>query len=178
MKTIVPSVAVRSAVIRERLFQQVRQNMVPKMSIQQKRGLPSTSDVRKEWLYRNKEEEIVQGMGGYPIFLPYTGQRVDDPSETDIDHVVPLAEAMESGAAVWTQARWDQFQSDLGNLMVALPTVNRRYKGSKGVGKWLPPKHRVWYTCDVIEIKLGYHLTFDPLEVRQIALVFAAAARS
>ena len=169
----VPSCAVRSPHVRQYLFHQVRQSIAPKMTWQQKRGMPSTKDVRKAWLYRNKEKEIVEGMGGYPLTLPYTGKVVTDPSETDIDHVVPLAEAMESGAVTWPQAIWDSFQSDLANLMVAQPVVNRRYKGSKGVGRWLPPKHRVWYVSDVVTIKLAYGLTFDPLEVRQIAKVFS-----
>lgn len=169
--SIVSSPALRSPQVRHWLFQHVRVRQQPKMTMRQKRGLPKTSDIRRPGLYRHMEDQIVEAMGGYPLTLPYSGEVVTDPRETDIDHVVPLAEAMESGGVTWPQATWDNFQSDLANLMVAKPVVNRRYKGSKGVGNWLPSHNRIWYVCDVVSIKLAYGLTFDPVEVRKIAEV-------
>ncbi len=45
---------------------------------------------------------------------PYTGRTLSDPSEVDIDHVVPLANAWRSGAgsAAWSMADREAYAND------------------------------------------------------------------
>lgn len=54
-------------------------------------------------------------------------------SDVDIDHVVALAEAWDSGARNWTTARRQSFANDLGDsrsLVAVTDNVNRRRAGA------------------------------------------------
>ena len=59
---------------------------------------------------------------------PYTGERFYDPSELDIDHMVPLANAHWSGGWAWSLERKRQYANDLsyeGHLVAAKASANR-----------------------------------------------------
>lgn len=58
----------------------------------------------------------------------------------DVDHMVPLAEAWQSGAAQWSPRLWEQFVNDQqhGELVIANASLNRS-KGDKSPDQWLPP---------------------------------------
>ena len=45
----------------------------------------------------------------------YDGVTTEDPSDLDIDHMVPLAEAWDSGAKQWTKKTRERFANDLGD---------------------------------------------------------------
>ncbi|MFD0525252.1 GmrSD restriction endonuclease domain-containing protein [Paractinoplanes durhamensis] len=45
----------------------------------------------------------------------YDGATWTDPSDIDIDHMVPLAEAWDSGARNWTAAQRESYANDLGD---------------------------------------------------------------
>ena len=121
----------------------------------------TATSVRMSWVYEHSEAEIANRLGGWPIRLPYSDIVATGPGETDVDHIVPIEEALQSGAEGWGHDRWRDFQSDLLNLMLANPQVNRHRKGAKGIGEWCPPYHRLWYAWDYSLVKLAYGLTFD-----------------
>lgn len=81
---------------------------------------------------------------------PYTGSILNDPSEVDIDHVVPLKNAYESGAKNWDKSRWRAFANDEDNLLAVLASENRS-KSDSGPDKW--PHRDRWeseeYWCKV-----------------------------
>ena len=56
----------------------------------------------------------------------------------DVDHVVSLKEAWESGAHAWTDAQRDAFSSDRDNLRPTLACVNRS-KGARDAAEWPQP---------------------------------------
>ena len=62
--------------------------------------------------------------------------------------------------------------SDLDNLTIADPTVNRSQKSDLDAAKWMPMRHGAWFTEWVIQVKLEYGLSVDPAE--RDALVGAA----
>ena len=128
----------------------------------------SATSVRKPWVYRGREEEVAQGLGGYPLILPYTDIIAKNEHETDIDHVVPLAEALRSGANGWSGAQWEAFQSDPCNLTLASPKVNRQEKGGSGIGEWVPVHNRTWYALDYAVVKLAFGLSFTKREAAVI----------
>ena len=80
---------------------------------------------------------------------------------TDIEHIVALAEAHDSGIA--DDQRRD-IASDLDNLTIADPTVNRSQKGARDAAEWMPTRHGAWFAERVIQVKLEYGLTVDPAE--------------
>ncbi|AZB44643.1 HNH endonuclease [Bacillus sp. FJAT-42376] len=71
----------------------------------------------------------------------YDGVMVYSPSEMDIDHVVPLAEAWRSGASSWTTAKRESFANDLsGPQLIAVTASSNRSKGDQDPSTWKPSR--------------------------------------
>ena len=103
---------------------------------------------------------------------PYTGERAYDPSELDIDHMVPLANAHWSGGWAWSLERKRQYANDLsyeGHLIAAKASANRS-KGSDGPEEWRPPDRGYWcqYAIDWGEIKETWELTASAAEAEAL----------
>ena len=87
------------------------------------------------------------------------------PSEIDVDHVVALAEAWDSGAAEWTLERRQQFANDPLNLLVVTRRSNQD-KADLDAGEWTPPMADAWCVTSSMMIltKLRYAMTVDAAE--------------
>ena len=96
---------------------------------------------------------------------PYTGRTYINPSEIDIDHVVPLAEAWRSGASSWDEARRERYANDPDVLLSVEDNANQS-KGDKGPEGWQPHRRAVWcdYAARWIGIKEAYDLAVDERE--------------
>ena len=99
---------------------------------------------------------------------PYTGLAVNDPTELDIDHMVPLENAHRSGAWSWDRGRKREYANYLGyedHLIAATSRANRS-KGSRGPEEWRPPLESYWcdYALDWIAIKNSWDLTVSERE--------------
>ncbi len=71
----------------------------------------------------------------------YDGVTVSSPSELDIDHIVPLAEAWRSGASSWTTQKRQDFANDLnGTQLIAVTASVNRSKGDQDPSTWQPPR--------------------------------------
>ena len=92
------------------------------------------------------EARIVAGMGGR-VYGPYTGRHFASRRETDIEHMVAASEAHDSGFCAADAATRRRFASDLLNLTLAAPAVNRRQKSGKDTGEWLPRMNRCWFAA-------------------------------
>lgn len=103
----------------------------------------------------------------------YDGLTFSDARKLDIDHVVPLAEAWDSGAWAWDAARRTAFANDLGVswALIAVSAASNRSKGDQDPADWLPPRvgFRCEYLADWVAIKERWHLTVDPAEKAAIA---------
>ena len=84
----------------------------------------------------------------------------DGTAATDIEHIVSLAEAHDSRIA---DDRRREFASDLDNLTIADPKVNRS-KGAGDAAEWTPTQHGVWFANQVIAVKSKYGLSVDSAE--------------
>ena len=94
---------------------------------------------------------------------PYTLEVFQDPSDMDVDHVVPLANAHRSGGWTWSRERKAAYANDLdfqGHLVAVAPSANRS-KGSRGPEDWRPPNEDYWcdYATDWLKIKDKWELT-------------------
>ena len=71
----------------------------------------------------------------------YTGETYRDPTDLDIDHMVPLAEAHRSGGHDWSTERRVAFANDLedSRSLIAVSAAANRAKGDQGPEDWLPP---------------------------------------
>ncbi|MFJ3205609.1 HNH endonuclease family protein [Streptomyces sp. NPDC086989] len=88
-------------------------------------------------------------------------------SSLDVDHMVPLAEAWDSGAASWTAGRREAYANDQGapNSLIAVSGSSNRSKADKDPADWLPVKaDQCKYAADWVADKLRWKLTADPAE--------------
>ncbi len=109
------------------------------------------------------EPRIVASMGGI-VYGPYTGTWFDSTSETDIEHIVARSEAHDSGLCAADEATRGRFASDLLNLTLASPSVNRHQKSDKDAAEWLPDLNQCWFANRVVEVRQEYSLSIDRRE--------------
>jgi hypothetical protein len=101
-------------------------------------------------------------------YSPFDGRSHTDPSNLDIDHLVPLKEAWDSGAHAWTSLQRERFANDLsdGRALIAVTSSVNRSKGDRDPSQWLPP--RTAYVCtyisDWIAVKYQWNLSMDSSE--------------
>ena len=101
-------------------------------------------------------------------FAPYSSTVVTVPSDLDIDHMVPLANAHKSGAWQWSPERkrlYANYLDDPSHLIAVTASANRS-KGAKGPDEWKPPDGSYWcqYAVDWITVKFDWELTATPEE--------------
>ncbi|MFP5386167.1 MAG: HNH endonuclease family protein, partial [Bacteriovoracia bacterium] len=86
-------------------------------------------------------------------------------SRVDIDHLVPLKNAHETGGAGWSKKKKKAFANDPENLVITNLKYNRK-KGSKGIDKWLPvhQDYACKYIKDWMKIKKKYSLKITEAE--------------
>jgi hypothetical protein len=100
-------------------------------------------------------------------FSPYDGATWSAASDVDIDHMVPLAEAWQSGAWSWTTSRRQTYANDLGGpeLWAVTDNVNQS-KGDQDPATWQPPRtsFRCTYARAWIQVKWFYGLSVDSSE--------------
>ena len=77
---------------------------------------------------------------------------------TDVEHIVALAEAHDSGLE---PERMLAFSGDPLNLTVAMPWENRVAKSDKDAADYLPPRNRCWFIDKVIKVKEKWGLSVD-----------------
>ncbi|MEV8346451.1 HNH endonuclease family protein [Streptomyces niveus] len=108
-------------------------------------------------------------LSGGRWFSYYDEQTVTDPGKLDIDHMVPLAEAWDSGASAWTAQRREAYANDQGaeGSLVAVTARTNRQKADKDVTDWLPPAtgQQCRYVGEWVATKLRWNLSVDKREL-------------
>ncbi|QCD60333.1 HNH endonuclease family protein [Streptomyces hawaiiensis] len=71
----------------------------------------------------------------------YDQMTVTSASGLDIDHMVPLAEAWDSGASAWTAQRREAYANDQGQeaSLVAVTARSNRSNADQDPAQWMPP---------------------------------------
>lgn len=127
-------------------------------------------DTRAEVLIAEADAEVTMADGCLVTagrwFSYYDRVSWTDPGDVDIDHVVPLAEAWDSGAGDWTPLRREQYANDLGDphsLVGVTDDVNQS-KADQDPATWTPPFDRCRYLRDFVTVKVRWGLSVDPAE--------------
>ena len=107
------------------------------------------------------EDSLIAQYGG--IWSPYTGRNIDSITESQIEHIVALSEAHDSGLCEGDEETRARFASDMLNLALATATVNRQ-KSSKDASDWIPERNACWFAQRVVDVRLKYELTIDQAE--------------
>ncbi|NUP45498.1 MAG: HNH endonuclease, partial [Streptomyces sp.] len=100
-------------------------------------------------------------------YSQYDGVTTTDPSTFDIDHLVPLAEAWDSGASGWTTARRQAFANDVTRpQLIAVSASSNRSKSDQDPAEWVPTRSA--YVCTYVrawvQVKYYYDLSVDSAE--------------
>ena len=101
-------------------------------------------------------------------------------ADVDIDHMVPLAEAWDSGARSWTTATRQAYANDLGDsrsLVGVTDNVNQA-KGDQDVAEWLPQYDRCRYLRECVAVKHRWRLTVDSAEKSAMKSLAATCTNS
>ena len=108
-------------------------------------------------------------------FGPFTGLTFTNPSDVDIDHLVALKEAHESGAWAWSTELRREFANDLLNPghLIAVDDGTNQSKGARDPAEWLPPNQdfHCAYVLAWVEVKREWLLSIDPDEEAAIRAV-------
>lgn len=101
-------------------------------------------------------------------FSEYDGTTHTTPSGLDIDHVVALKEAWDSGAWAWSPAQRQKFANDMTDprSLIAVTAGANRSKSDKDPSNWIPTRQE--YVCTYIvnwvAIKAHWKLSMDDSE--------------
>jgi Protein of unknown function (DUF1524) len=98
---------------------------------------------------------------------PYNGKTYSDPQDLQIDHLVPLGDAWESGAKDWTATKREAFANDLKDpQLLAVDAHDNESKGDDDPSAWKPPSQDFWctYAKDWISVKTTWKLTVTKAE--------------
>ena len=108
----------------------------------------------------------------------YDGVTTTHASTFDIDHVVALKEAWDSGAWAWTPARRQDYANDLGDSrsLRAVSAASNRSKSDKDPAQWLPPlrSFRCTYATEWIVVKVRWTLSVDSAERAALRRILVA----
>ncbi|MFD7731268.1 HNH endonuclease family protein [Kitasatospora phosalacinea] len=109
---------------------------------------------------------------------PYDDMVLQDAKALDVDHMVPLAEAWDSGASAWSAAERQAYANDLDEprALVAVSAKSNRSKADKDVAEWLPPAadYRCTYLTDWTAVKTRWGLSVDQVEADALRRLAAA----
>lgn len=95
---------------------------------------------------------------------PYTGEVIHfvrgaaTSSAVQIDHIVPLKLAWDSGAWAWSEEQREQFANDPANLLASDGPANMS-KGARGVSGWMPDNVEFW--CDYAAMFVAVHDKYE-----------------
>jgi hypothetical protein len=120
-------------------------------------------DTRNDVLRRDLSDVVLKpGTHGCVVLIgtledsPYSGKDVDfhqqDNNDLDIDHVVALSAAWQTGAGSWSDDQRREFANDPRNLLAVESSLNRQ-KSDGDAATWLPPKKSL--RCDYVTRQIG-----------------------
>ncbi|MFI7467478.1 HNH endonuclease family protein [Nonomuraea sp. NPDC049646] len=133
-------------------------------------------DTRKEVLIEEAVQKPEIGsrcrLAGGAWYSYYDDATVTDTSRLDIDHMVPLAEAWDSGASAWTDERRKRYANDLDEpvALVAVTDATNQSKADRDPAEWLPPHQGAHcrYLGEWLTVKLRWDLAADLAEQHTI----------
>ena len=95
------------------------------------------------------------------VIAPLARHELPSPDYVDVDHLVSLKEAHESGMCRRPDFERREFGRDLANQVFMAP--NGKYgnsaKGNQDFAKWQPAYNVCWFVAQVIEVKHKYRLS-------------------
>jgi hypothetical protein len=103
----------------------------------------------------------------------YDGAVTRDSTSFDVDHMVPLAEAWDSGARRWTADTRRRFANDLGDRrsLVAVSASSNRSKSDQDPSEWLPRFRKCRYIRHWVAVKVRWRLKVNTAEKQALTTI-------
>lgn len=102
---------------------------------------------------------------------PYTGDTIhfthDDYFAVQIDHMVPLGLAWDSGAYEWTQEQREAYAND-PKVLLAVDGPTNGAKSDQSLSEWLPPHHVCGYERHYLRVIKAYDLVITRADARTV----------
>lgn len=108
----------------------------------------------------------------------YSGQKFTNPSDLDIDHMLPLSYAARSGGQSWDAGKKEDFANSLAytNHLIAVSKSENRSKGDSGPAEWKPTNtaSHCQYAKDWIAISTKWGLSVTQADSDALKTMLAA----
>jgi hypothetical protein len=139
-------------------------------------GVGNGCDSRKaviisEALVQPKVESGCKIIGGEWNSI-YDNVKVIDAGKLDVDHMVPLAEAWDSGASAWDDKKRELYANDQTDKihLIAVTGSSNRSKSDRDPSEWMPSNkaYHCQYITNWISIKIRWSLSVDERELLAI----------
>ena len=108
---------------------------------------------------------------------PYTGQVFSNPSDLDIDHMIPLNYAAQHGGQSWDSVKKESYANNLdySHHLIAVSASANRSKSDKGPGEWKPSNTSYYcvYAKDWISISNTWSLSVSQSDKDSLASMLA-----
>ena len=105
-------------------------------------------------------------------FSIYDSVKVTDAGKLDVDHMVPLAEAWDSGASGWDNKKRELYANDQTDArhLIAVTGASNRSKSDRDPAEWMPinEKYKCQYIMNWVSIKVRWSLSVDEKELLAI----------
>ena len=126
-------------------------------------------DTRREVLaLESKKRTSCKTLSGGRWVSAYDNSKTTNSSSFDVDHMVPLKEAWESGAYSWDSATRTSFANDLTyeHSLIAVSARSNRSKSDRDPNNWMPPatSFHCQYVGRWIAVKHRWSLSVDSAE--------------
>lgn len=112
-------------------------------------------------------------------YSTYDGKTWTNPLDVDIDHLVALKEAWDSGAKSWSAKDRSRFANDLGysGALIAVTDNVNSSKSASDPAQWLPPRAaaRCTYAIRWAKTKYRWRLSIDKAERSALASVLSGS---
>lgn len=110
---------------------------------------------------------------------PYDGATWTKAGDVDIDHLVALKEAWESGASTWSSTDRMRYANDLdfsATLVAVTDNVNQS-KSDRDPAEWLPPltSNRCDYATKWVQVKYRWRLSVSKAEQTALATILSGS---
>ena len=144
-------------------------------------GCDTRNDILRRDLTHKNMKNWCKVLAGTRAPDPYTGATIrfvlGGASEIDIDHLVPLSDAWQKGAARWSAGKRLAFANDPLALL-AVDAGTNRSKGDGDAATWLPPNKafRCQYVARQVAVKLKYGVWVTKAEREAMVRVLSRCA--
>ena len=113
----------------------------------------------------------------------FSGAWITDAGDMDVDHLIPLKDAWESGAHEWSPKRRRAYANGIGIIspqrhwLLPVTAKLNRAKGDKSPDEWMPPNtgYHVNYAADWILTKSYWSLSVTAEERAALTKILEAA---